>query len=766
MNILGTSSSRDFDLQAWVPTHASRYACDKSAILSSHNQRGRVAITMQNPSHGVAHTLVCTLTCLPPCNPVSDTTNASQINHVHLISTNRFAASAHLGLEGAYRYLLEAPQIVKQHSAMSWTYVSTPQDGSIWLEWLSPDRTNDRFPSDGYVWADQEQTFSHNYGGFQIEVMVHAVGYRPGYDSIATHARTRYHFVSKNPNHNAPPPDPQLWIVHYHPTDPQRHVPTAQIPPNPQTQQILRERAWLESQGRIEKKDFMLHDRDHWPTVNVPNVRQQPMPQPNPWPTTQQAQYQRFPNAYPQQPPAKRQRQQAPPVMPGPGEVINDTTIEDEENTTLGDYFDHLTPRDISMARYLQHHDWMEEVFSSPYASNQIVPADLGLGLMGELKGLTDGILKPPTMDFSEPSAKPSKPKEAQPFTNLKQDQLDEFNRRVSKHLEAGQAEIERMKMEHAAKMQEWKKSKTLMQAEKRLRNATWQGHEDAVRAHKLELPANGHRETEVGGETVEDVVKEMETILRIKITSHKDADLVETGGLEDEEERRQDDAVRNRFDAAKSQAQTLTNDASPTGMYAQGQLSSNQTQGQSQGVQAAAPPNAPQQANTQPANFAPAADTSADHLLTDDINDDSLMGGMDFDVNDHGVDFHDDTSHANVPHSQSVATASSAAGPSSNFAPAVPSADLGSLTGAGMNVQSNPAAPGSHQNNSFPDSANDNNIFGDSTFDDLTNMGEHGHEDDGLIDFDGGVGLEDSAFGDALHGMDDTEGPGGDAGT
>jgi hypothetical protein len=27
--------------------------------------------------------------------------------------------------------------------------------------------------------------------------------------------------------------------------------------------------------------------------------------------------------------------------------------------------------------------------------------------------------------------------------------------------------------------------------------------------------------------------------------------------------------------------------------------------------------------------------------------------------------------------------------------------------------------------------------------------------DDDGLIDFDGGMGMEDSAFGDAMHGMD-----------
>nr|POF14962.1 swi/snf and rsc complexes subunit ssr4 [Quercus suber] len=648
---------------------------------------------------------------------------------------------------------------------MSWTYVSAPQDGTIWMEWLSPDRSNDRFPSDGYVWADQEQIFSHNYGGFQIEVMVHAVGYRHGYDAIATHARTRYHFVSKNPNHNAPPPDPQLWIVHYHPTDPQRHVPTAQIPPNPQTQQILRERAWLESQGRIEKKDFMLHDREHWPTINVPNTRQQPMPQPHSWPATQQPQYTRFYNAYPQQPPAKRQRQQAPAVMPGSGETIHDTTIEDEENTTLGDYFDHLTPRDISMARYLQHHEWIEEVFSSPYASNQIVPADLGLGLMGELKGLTDGILAPPFNDHTESSAKPLKAKEAQPFTNLKQDQLDEFNKRVSKHLEAGQAEIERMKTEHALKLQEWKKTKVLMQAEKRLRNATWQSQEGAVKVHRLGPAANGNGEGESGNETVEDVVKEMEDILRIKITSHKDADVVEKGGLEEEEERRRDEVSQNGFDAHRSQPQSLTNDASPAATYAQDQMPPTQAPAQPQGNEATTASNASQHDNAQVTPFPDPADTSADHLLTDDLNDDSLMGGMDF---DNDVHFPDDNGHDNVPQTQPAAPTSSAppvpAPAISNIGPAAPSAGLDPIT-TSTNSQPTTTAANPSSNNALPDPTMDDNIFGDSTFDDLTNMGEHGNEGDGLIDFDGGLGLEDSAFGDALHGMESSDGPGDGAG-
>lgn len=49
-----------------------------------------------------------------------------------------------------------------------------------------------------------------------------------------------------------------------------------------------------------------------------------------------------------------------------------------------------------------------------------------------------------------------------------------------------------------------------------------------------------------------------------------------------------------------------------------------------------------------------------------------------------------------------------------------------------------------------------------DNTFGDLTNMGnDMGADDSGLIDFgDDGLGIEGSAFDDAIQGMDASDGP------
>ncbi|PIA96255.1 hypothetical protein CB0940_10387 [Cercospora beticola] len=398
---------------------------------------------MQNPSQGVAPQLA---------------------QHVHLISSHRFPYIATLGVEQAYRYLLDAPTIVKQLAPMSWHYVTPPQDGTVWLEWIPQEKLDHPYPSDGYVWGDVEHSYRHDFNGYTLELRVQTVGYRPGHDNMATHARTRYHFIAKSPTVAAANPDPSLWIVHYHSADHNQIMPASQVPVSQHTQTIVTQRRWLEGQGRLERREFMLHDREHWPTLHLPGQAQM-MQNAHP-------QQQRPYPAYPQQgPPAKKPRVAGPPGLPVAGSSseaagIPDMTIEAEEDTSLGDFFDHLTQRDISLARYMQHHRWMEEVFSSPYATSQIVPPDLGLGLMGELKGLTDGILAPPNVDVradSDPTTKPPKPKEADAFTNLTKEQLEEFNQRVAKHLEEGQKEIEKMKADHAAAMAEWKKKRAPM---------------------------------------------------------------------------------------------------------------------------------------------------------------------------------------------------------------------------------------------------------------------------------------------------------------
>jgi hypothetical protein len=476
-------------------------------------------------------------------------------------------------------------------------------------------------------------------------------------------------------------------------------------------------------------------------------------------------------------PPAKRQRTQGSIGVAGIPEGMPDTSIEDEENTALGDYFDHLTPRDISTARYMQHHRWMEEVFSSPYASGQIVPADLGLGLMGEMKNLTDGLLEPPSMDFESGEKQMTAPEEAKPFTNVKKEQVDEFNKRVQKHLDDGHAEIERMKAEHAAKMQEWRKTKTLLQAEKRLRSATWEGYEPA--AYRLEeLEVND--QTGDKRETVEQVLQDVEGILGVKFAGYADATLIEKGGWEEGEapparqsSSPEEQAGAQAGEAPQSKAEQLepmvpANVPQPNAPQAphqqQQQTSVPQTQHSMQ-PQAHAQNSYPHQQQQQ-------------NMSSTNNSDLQLPEGMDIDTSDiqfpsagvtpaqTGTPGQNQTPGDSTAFSmpQSNVAPSDAAASSAQQQPGQPLAQQGSAAMAHLSAQPGSNAPSTGPQGTPAGDLQDTSMFND-TFGDLA--GEFGQSaGDGMLDFG-----DDSAFGEALHGMDtpgdgDMFGAGGQEGT
>lgn len=644
--------------------------------------------------------------------------------------------------------------------------MNAPNPGTIWLEWL-PHYRQQRLPSDGYVWGDPESVFQQDYGGYTIQGMVHQLGYRPGLDQVASQARTRYHFVSKAPNVNAAAPDPSLWIVHYHAAEPRNVLPTSQIPFDQQSRQLMMERQSLQSQGRLDKRDFMLHDREHWPHIHGPSGREMGhnMMAPgfygsNPMPHAQ-GRYN------PAAPPAKRQRTQGSVGMAGASDGLPDTSIEDEENTALGDYFDHLTPRDISTARYMQHHRWMEEVFSSPYASGQIVPADLGLGLMGEMKSLTDGLLEPPSMEIKAGEEQSGRSEEPKPFTTVKKEQVDEFNKRVQKHLDDGHAEIERMKAEHAAKMQEWRKTKTLLQAEKRLRSATWEGHEPA--AYRLEEPET-NEQTFDKRETVEKVLEDVEGILGVKFAGYADATLIEKGGWEEPE--------------AQPIAQPSRSPENQAGAQA-GEAQESKAEQLEPRMPADVPqPNAsPAPPQTQQNNASQSQPSMLSNMQTQDNylqqpqhnppsasnSDLQLPEGMDLDTNDlqfpsAGVtpaqtgtpgqnQTPGDTAAFSMP--QGNVPPSEAAASVTQQLPGQPPAQQATASMATPGAQAGSNAASTGPQGTPAGDLQDTSMFNDSFADLAGDFGQG--TGDGMIDFG-----DDSAFGEALHGMD-TPGDGGD---
>lgn len=294
----------------------------------------------------------------------------------------------------------------------------------------------------------------------------HKTGYAPG-EQFAAHARRRYRLLpSKFPN-STPSPDPALWIIHYTQTEPHERVPSNVIPIDMRIQHAMNTRSYLHSQGQIVQKDFMLHDRANWPQISFPKgpPRGPPMYGANVPPA-------RIPQtmAYPPQhqtagPPAKRVRTAANANQAAAGGAVAVLDIDDEEDTSRGDLFDHTTPREISMSRYKQNHEWMEEILSSPYSISQIIPADLGLGVRGELASLTAGIFDAP-FDPEKDVAKHVY------VGRLDPDKAEEFRKRAHDHIAQTNREIEKMKAKHAKRLAKFQKGALLAISEKKLRTA------------------------------------------------------------------------------------------------------------------------------------------------------------------------------------------------------------------------------------------------------------------------------------------------------
>ena len=316
-----------------------------------------------------------------------------------------------------------------------------------------------------------------------MEIYTHACGYQPRVDSFALHARKRYRLVSiANANANLPTPDPSLWIVHYSHAEEQDRLPVARIPVTPQLHSLMGQREVLRQHGQLVRKEFMLYDRNNWPTVNMPNSSNSGQS----WPAMaypnnviSQMNRNQHPFMMPQQTmnqvglgpsPAKRARQMGPGHAHGSiraAPQLPQTSSLDDEDMISGDAMDTLTPRAISSHRFMQHHNWMDEVFSSPYGTSQIIPVELGLGRKGELESLTQDFYSAPTNDLLElPKNEVVPPR----VGRLAPGKSNDFNEQATHRVREIHAEMERLKKQHARRMAKLTKGLAVTEAEQKLK--------------------------------------------------------------------------------------------------------------------------------------------------------------------------------------------------------------------------------------------------------------------------------------------------------
>ncbi|CAJ2513867.1 Uu.00g019860.m01.CDS01 [Anthostomella pinea] len=404
--------------------------------------------------------------------------NRDLLPHVHLMSTYRYTFKAQVQPQEVTAWLMQAPKIARDTAPFFWTYVDRPEHGHISLNWQPLQLMGTNYASDGFIWPAQESYYQQEVGnGVILEMYYHKAGFAYG-EPMATHSRRRFRLIPPNaPNPNAPQVDPSLWIVHYGPIDHNERIPSQAIRGDARTASILETRLYLQRCGQIQRKEFILGDRVNWPQISWPRElsRQQMYPANRGVPQAM---------AYPAHPPgaggppSKRSRTNQSAhgqIAPMAAIAQSDSTYDDDEDTSRGDLFDHMTPRDISLVRYRQNHEWMEEILSSPYRMDQIGFADLGLGLKGELSGLTDGIYESYGPEATtKPSSKPA-------TTHLDPELASEFTKRVTDRIDFTKADIEKMKADHAKKMAKFKRNSLLTTAERELRSAIDDAGEDGL---------------------------------------------------------------------------------------------------------------------------------------------------------------------------------------------------------------------------------------------------------------------------------------------
>lgn len=217
-------------------------------------------------------------------------------------------------------------------------------------------------------------------------------------------------------------------------------------------------------------------------------------------------------------------------------------TIEEEEDTSRGDMLDHLSPREIATTRYIQHHEWMEEVLGSVYSTSRIKPIDLGLGLRGELESVTKGLLEPPV--YPTP---PTKPEEKDAKKEKSQAEiLAVFRPRVEAKIADMEAEIARMELLHTARLQKISRSGIAKEAERKLRAGMDGSQRPAATTPDEEVPADPllvevqRADTAAAGKTVDEIVAEVEAAIGKKVVEKKMLlrwdlpvdDILEMGGV------------------------------------------------------------------------------------------------------------------------------------------------------------------------------------------------------------------------------------------
>ncbi|KAL5596970.1 hypothetical protein BROUX41_006356 [Berkeleyomyces rouxiae] len=192
--------------------------------------------------------------------------------HLHLVSAAKYPMMPRLEIHDVTKMLLDAPRIAKTQSPFFWTYLDRPADGTLLLTWQPISRVGPQFATDGLIWSPPENYFKQDVGnGLTLEIYFYKSGCVPG-EQATLHSRKRFRLVP-TPGAAPPPgpqPDPNLFLVHYGPAEPTDRLPASSIPFDERVHALMNNRQYMLRLGPIPRKDFMLGDRNNWPQIHLP----------------------------------------------------------------------------------------------------------------------------------------------------------------------------------------------------------------------------------------------------------------------------------------------------------------------------------------------------------------------------------------------------------------------------------------------------------------------------------------------------------------
>jgi len=174
----------------------------------------------------------------------------------------------------------------------------------------------------------------------------------------------------------------------------------------------------------------------------------------------------------------------------------------------------------------------MEEILSSPYGIHQIIPADLGLGVRGELANLTDGIFDAPY--------DPDNDVEKNTYVGrLNTEKAEQFRARTTERIAETNKEIEKMKAKHAKRLAKFKKGSLLSLAEKELRTAVTDPSDIGPEYWRLEGRADDDESGDEKAESkvsskVDDILAQVEASLGRHAVAIQEIRRIQDGGFEE----------------------------------------------------------------------------------------------------------------------------------------------------------------------------------------------------------------------------------------